>query len=166
MKQLTTFILLLVLGTAAALAQQPCTCGCTDPKPATPAAAQTVAPVTHSAMADDTTTVEVTQSSDQTAQFIGGDAKMFDYVYDHLPYKPWDVPVQGKLVLNVLVTATGDVAPDSVQVLSMPKGLEAKYVNQAIEVVKTLPKFKPGTIGGKPVGTWIEFPIRFPGKSE
>jgi protein TonB len=54
------------------------------------------------------------------------------------------------------VTSKGGV--DKVSIL---KGVDPELNAEAIRVVQTLPAFKPGKQGGKPVPVWYMVPINF-----
>jgi protein TonB len=54
------------------------------------------------------------------------------------------------------VTSKGGV--DKVEIL---KSVDPELDKEAIRVVKTLPAFKPGKQGGKPVPVWYMVPINF-----
>jgi periplasmic protein TonB len=41
------------------------------------------------------------------------------------------------------------------------KGVSTELNEEAMRVVKTLPEFKPGKQGGKPVPVWYMVPITF-----
>jgi protein TonB len=58
--------------------------------------------------------------------------------------------------LSFCVTPVGGV--DQVSVL---KGVDPELDAEVVKVVKTLPKFKPGKQGGKPVPVWYTIPINF-----
>jgi protein TonB len=51
-----------------------------------------------------------------------------------------------------------DGSADRVQIL---KGIDSLLDNEAVRVVKTLPKFKPGKQGGVPVPVWFTLPVVF-----
>jgi protein TonB len=64
--------------------------------------------------------------------------------------------IQGKVYVRFCVTATGTI--DQVSIMrSVDPGLDA----EAIRVVKTFPKFKPGKQSGKPVPVWYNIYINF-----
>lgn len=71
------------------------------------------------------------------------------------PQEARDAEVEGQVVLRVLVDATGKVAQVKLQ-----KGLGYGCDQAAMTHAKTW-RFKPGTIGGRPVERWITVPITF-----
>ena len=90
--------------------------------------------------------------------FPGGEVELYKYISDHIKYPeaPRENNVQGKVIVKFCVTATGNI--NQVSVL---KGVDPELDAEAIRVVKTLPRFKPGKQGGKPVPVWYVMPIKF-----
>jgi TonB family protein len=90
--------------------------------------------------------------------FPGGDAALLTYIGQNTKYpeKAKANKVEGKVIIRFCVTDTGGV--DRITVL---KGVDPELDNEAVRVVKTLPKFKPGKQGGKSVNVWYMVPITF-----
>lgn len=65
-------------------------------------------------------------------------------------------PLPGKVVVKFCVTSKGGV-----DLVSIYKGVDPQLDAEAIRVVKSLPLFKPGKQGGKPVPVWFSVPITF-----
>ncbi len=95
---------------------------------------------------------------EEMPMFPGGISELMKYIYDHVQYPEIakENNIQGRVTLNFCVTATGGV--DRVTVL---KGVDPELDAEAIRVVKSLPPFKPGKQGGKPVPVWFQLPIIF-----
>ena len=95
---------------------------------------------------------------EEMPMFPGGNPEMQRFILDHTVYP--DIArennIQGKVIVKFCVTPTGSV--DKVTVL---KGVDAELDAEAIRVIKTLPSFKPGKQGGKPVPVWYTWPINF-----
>ena len=64
--------------------------------------------------------------------------------------------LQGRVIVRFVVTAEGKAGGASVL-----KGVSPELDNEAIRVVNSLPEFKPGRQGGKPVPVWYMVPITF-----
>lgn len=92
------------------------------------------------------------------ASFPGGEAALLNYVNSHLKYPAIaeEEGIQGKVVLKFVVLENGNVG--QVQVV---QSLESHCDQEAIRVVKSLPRFSPGKQQGKPVKSWFTLPIRF-----
>jgi periplasmic protein TonB len=95
---------------------------------------------------------------EEQPEFPGGYPALFKFIGENLVY-PQEAEVnniQGKVILKFVVNADGSA--DRVQIL---KGIDSLLDNEAIRVVKTLPKFKPGKQGGVPVPVWFTLPVVF-----
>jgi len=95
---------------------------------------------------------------EEMPMFPGGIPELMKFVRDHLQYPEIakENNVQGKVTVQFCVTPTGGV--DRVSIL---RGIDPELDAEAIRVVKTLPAFKPGKQGGKPVPVWFQLPINF-----
>ena len=91
-------------------------------------------------------------------QFSGGDQALLDFVYKNLKYPKSAIKEEkeGKVILRFVVTKTGGV--DKVEIV---KSLQPDCDNEAIRVVKMLPKFIPGKYSGKPMSFWYTLPVTF-----
>lgn len=92
------------------------------------------------------------------ASFPGGEAALVNFVNSHLKYPAiaQEQDIQGKVVLKFVVLKNGSVG--QVQVI---QSLESHCDQEAIRIVKSLPRFIPGKQMGKPVDSWFTLPIRF-----
>lgn len=94
------------------------------------------------------------------AEFTGGMPAMTKYISTNIRY-PQTMKQQGlsgKCYLNFVVQRDGRI--ESVRVLrGVPNCPEAD--NEAVRIVKSMPKWRPGTIDGKPVPTYFNLPISF-----
>ncbi len=90
--------------------------------------------------------------------FPGGDQKLNEWISQHLQYpqNAYDSNIQGRVVVQFLVKEDGSVG-DAKIVKSVFPDLD----EEAVRVVKTLPKFNPAIINGKPVDYWFTMPITF-----
>ena len=90
--------------------------------------------------------------------FPGGDTEIQKYIGDNVVYPEVakENNIQGRVIVKFCVTPTGGV--DQVSIL---KGVDPELDAEVVRVVKTLPKFKPGKQGGKPVPVWYTIPIYF-----
>ena len=95
---------------------------------------------------------------EQMPQFPGGEQELLNYIGKNINYPAisMEMGVQGKVILRFVVTKTGAV--DKVEVL---RPLDAACNNEAIRVVKMLPKFIPGKQNGTNVSVWFTLPITF-----
>lgn len=91
-------------------------------------------------------------------EFPGGNAALLQYVSENLKY-PQDAQdnnIQGKVTLRFVVNPDGSV--DRIEIM---KSVDPLLDNEAIRVVKLLPKFKPGKQNGVAVPVWFTIPVIF-----
>jgi periplasmic protein TonB len=95
---------------------------------------------------------------EEMPMFPGGETALLQYIADHTQYPEVakENNIQGKVIVRFCVTSKGGV--DKVSIL---KGVDPELDKEAIRVVETLPTFKPGKQGGKPVPVWYMVPINF-----
>ena len=95
---------------------------------------------------------------EEMPMFPGGDPALLAYIADHTQYPEVakENNIQGRVIIRFCVTSKGGV--DKVTVL---KSVDPELDKEAIRVVSTLPPFKPGKQGGKPVPVWYMVPITF-----
>lgn len=95
---------------------------------------------------------------EEMPMFPGGDAELLKYIGEHTQYPEIakENNIQGKVIVRFCVTPKGGVSQ-----VSVLKGVDPELDKEAIRVVNTLPPFKPGKQGGKPVPVWYMVPIAF-----
>ncbi len=95
---------------------------------------------------------------EEMPMFPGGTDELMKYLTEHTIYPEVakENNIQGKVIVRFCVTPKGGV--DRVEIL---KPVDPELDKEAIRVVKTLPAFKPGKQGGKPVPVWFMVPINF-----
>ena len=101
-------------------------------------------------------------------QFPGGDIALREYIRDNVVY-PEEAKakkIQGKVFVQFVIGTDGNVEPESVKAI---RSIDQTYRNvdlslldpEAIRVVKSMPKWEPGTQRGKPVHVSFTIPIDF-----
>jgi protein TonB len=95
---------------------------------------------------------------EEMPMFPGGDAELLKYIGENTIYPEVakENNIQGRVIVRFCVTAKGGVSQ-----VSVLKGVDPELDKEAIRVVNTLPPFKPGKQGGKPVPVWYMVPITF-----
>ena len=98
------------------------------------------------------------KSVEQMPQFPGGEVALMKYLSTHINYPPEAAKnkIQGRVILQFVVKTNGCVGEVKV-VRSVDQDLD----NEAIRVVKSLPKFSPGRQNGKAVNVWYTLPVSF-----
>ena len=99
---------------------------------------------------------EIFKSVEQMPQFPGGDAALMEYIESHIQWPPMAACAQGRVIVQFVVDKTGEIGEVKV-VRSVDKDLD----EEAIRIVKTLPKFIPGRQNGQNVAVWYTLPITF-----
>jgi len=95
---------------------------------------------------------------EEMPMFPGGDVELLKFIAEHTQYP--DVAkennIQGRVIVRFCVTSKG-----AVNQVSVLKGVDPELDAEAVRVVNSLPTFKPGKQGGKPVPVWYMVPITF-----
>jgi len=95
---------------------------------------------------------------EEMPMFPGGDKELLKFIGANTNY-PEDAKqqnIQGRVIIRFCVTAKGGISQ-----VSVLKGVSPELDAEGIRVVNTLPEFKPGKQGGKPVPVWYMVPITF-----
>lgn len=97
---------------------------------------------------------------DEPAQFKGGLKKARKYLSKNIKYPPSAIKngKEGKCYLKFIVTDEGYIS--NVKVV---RGVQdcPECDAEAIRVVKSMPRWKPGKINGKPINSSFTLPIEF-----
>jgi len=95
---------------------------------------------------------------EEMPMFPGGDVELLKYIGENTnyPQAAKETNAQGRVIVRFCVTAKGGVSQASIL-----KGVSPELDQEALRVVATLPTFKPGKQGGKPVPVWYMVPITF-----
>jgi len=95
---------------------------------------------------------------EEMPMFPGGDAALLKYIGENTQYPEIakENNIQGRVIVRFCVTSKGGVSQ-----VSILKGVDPELDQEAIRVVNSLPAFKPGKQGGKPVPVWYMVPITF-----
>jgi len=113
-------------------------------------------------LADNTTTSTsgrtVYRSVEQMPQFPGGEAGIMKFLRQNIiyPKQAADNNVQGRVVVQFVVQADGSIGE-----VKVVRSIDQELDNEAVRVIKTLPRFTPGREGGKPVDVWYTLPVQF-----
>ena len=91
-------------------------------------------------------------------QYPGGHEKMIDYLFveTNYPGEAYEKKETGEVLVGFTVKADGYIS--MAQVL---KGVSPSLDAEAVRVVKSMPKWIPGTRNGRPVRAELSIPINF-----
>jgi periplasmic protein TonB len=97
-------------------------------------------------------------SVEEKPEYPGGATALFRYISENLNYpaEAQRYNIQGRVTLQFVVNPDGSVG--KIEIL---RSIDPLLDEEAIRVVKTLPKFKPGKQGGVPVKVWFSLPVLF-----
>ena len=101
---------------------------------------------------------EIFQIVEEMPQYLGGDAKLLEYVAKNVKYPQIarESGIQGRVFVNFVVEPDGSVS--NVKVL---RGIGGGCDEEAVRVVKSMPKWKPGKQRGKAVRVSYNLPVNF-----
>ncbi|MDF1549260.1 MAG: TonB family protein, partial [Bacteroidales bacterium] len=91
-------------------------------------------------------------------EFPGGELNLRKYIAANVTYPEIarEYCIEGKVYVRFVVTEKGEV-----EKVSMARGVDPILDNEAMRVVRSLPKWKPGQQRGKSVAVWYTVPISF-----
>ena len=91
-------------------------------------------------------------------EFPGGQGKMLEFISQNIKYPPMarESGIQGRVFVNFVVEPDGSVS--NVTVL---RGIGGGCDEEAVRVVKTMPRWTPGRQRGKAVRVSFNLPVRF-----
>ncbi|MDD4921984.1 MAG: TonB family protein [Bacteroidales bacterium] len=96
--------------------------------------------------------------AEQIPQFPGGDIKLFAFIRENLRYPNSAVEnkIEGRVTIRFVVSETGEIT--NVEVL---RSLDPACDNEAMRVIKLMPKWTPGKENGEDVPVYFTLPILF-----
>ena len=91
-------------------------------------------------------------------EFPGGDAGLMKYIQNNVKYPPIakEYNITGKVFVSFIVDKSGSVSD-----VKIARGVDKSLDAEALRVVKSLPKYKPGKQRGKAVRVMFTIPINF-----
>ncbi|MCM1297072.1 MAG: M56 family metallopeptidase [Muribaculaceae bacterium] len=95
---------------------------------------------------------------DKTPEYPGGMDAMMKYLASNIRYpeEAQKKDIQGRVIVKFIVTEDGSVVDPSIV-----RGVDQSLDQEAIRVVKAMPKWTPGTVNGKPVSCYFTLPVNF-----
>jgi Ca-activated chloride channel family protein len=107
---------------------------------------------------EDSSEDQVFMTVETMPQFPGGDAAVLEYIKNNLiyPKTAGENGIQGRVVVSFYVETDGSISEVTV-IRSVDPELDA----EAIRLIKSMPKWTPGTQRGKPVRVKYTIPVAF-----
>ena len=104
---------------------------------------------------DDT---EIFTIVEEPAEFPGGDAALLRYISSNIKYPAiaQENGITGRVNIRFVVEPTGDVSN-----VTVVRGVDPSLDREAVRVVQSLPKFKPGKQRNRAVRVYYSVPITF-----
>lgn len=105
-----------------------------------------------------TTEDDALKKIDKQPEFPGGAAAIFAFISKNLKYplKAQILKLQGKVYVGLTVKTDG-----SVDNVSAMRGIGSGCDEEAVRVVRLMPKWKPAVTSGKPVEVSLVIPVKF-----
>ena len=99
---------------------------------------------------------EIFTAVEQGPEFVGGQAKMYQYLGENIKYPAaaQRANISGRVFVKFVVEDDGSIGEVNVM-----KGIGFGCDEEAIRVVKSMPKWKPGVQNGKNVRVYYNMPI-------
>ena len=91
-------------------------------------------------------------------EFPGGQTEMFKFIKENMKYPPIAIEngIQGRVFCEFVVEKDGSLSN-----VKITRGRDPVLDQEAVRVLQTLPKFKPGEVSGKPVRVLYSVPVLF-----
>ncbi|MBQ2386318.1 MAG: energy transducer TonB [Bacteroidales bacterium] len=95
---------------------------------------------------------------EEQAEFPGGMEAMYAYIVKNLKYPEAakEKGIEGRVFVSFIIEKDGSIS--NVKIL---RGIGGGCEEAAVEMIKNMPKWKPGTQRGKPVRVQFNLPIKF-----
>jgi len=95
---------------------------------------------------------------EEMPEFPGGDAALLEFISKNTIYPDEAIKnnIQGRVILKFVVNSDG-----SVGTIELLRSVDPLLDQEAIRVVGTIPKFRPGKQGGVSVPVWYSVPVLF-----
>lgn len=93
------------------------------------------------------------------AMFPGGVDSLKKFLIENVKLSPRCIEVQGVVILEFVVETDGSIT--SINVLSNYCGGCQEYVNDAVRLVKAMPKWDPAQDDGQPCRSYYQLPITY-----
>lgn len=106
------------------------------------------------------TQLEIFSDPEEPAGFPGGNEAMKKFIYDNIVYPQVAIEqnLQGKCYVQFIVNVDGSIS--NVRIM---RGVTdcPECDKEAMRVIKSMPKWNPGKLNGKPVDSYYNLPIVF-----
>ncbi|WP_131458208.1 TonB family protein [Jiulongibacter sediminis] len=103
-------------------------------------------------------TEQIFTAVEKQPQFPGGNAEMYRFINQHLNYPPEAkaAKIEGRVFVKFVVQKDGSISQTEIM-----KGLGHGYDEEALRIIKLMPKWKAGTQNGRTVNVWYTLAFSF-----
>jgi periplasmic protein TonB len=107
---------------------------------------------------EETAEEEIFVFVEDQAGYVGGEEARMKYLQENIKYPEMakESGIQGTVYLKFVIEKDGSVSNVSVQ-----RGIGGGCDEEAVRVVKKMPKWQPAKQRGRPVRVWFNMPIKF-----
>ncbi len=104
------------------------------------------------------TEVEIVEFADEMPYFPGGDDELMNFLSKNLKYPELAkrAGITGKVIIDFVIEIDGKISD-----IKVVKGIGYGCDDEAVRVVKLMPKWIPAKINGKPIRFKLTLPIVF-----
>ena len=88
--------------------------------------------------------------------FPGGQEAMLQFLKENLLWPDVEADVQGRVIVTFVVETDGSLTD-----LKVVRGLDPAFDKEALRIVKSMPKWIPGTQNGQPIRVRYSVPVTF-----
>lgn len=88
--------------------------------------------------------------------FPGGQEAMLQFLKENLQWPDVEADVQGRVIVTFVVETDGSLTD-----LKVVRGLDPAFDKEALRIVKSMPKWIPGTQNGQPIRVRYSVPVTF-----
>ncbi len=104
----------------------------------------------------DAATLPVLEYADTPPEYVGGDIALYTFLYQRLKFPPNAVMKECTVYVGFVINENGKLSD-----IAIKKGFSSDYNEEAVRVIKSMPKWKPGKQDGKPRKVSWVIPVRF-----
>lgn len=92
------------------------------------------------------------------ASYPGGDDALYKWLYDHIKYptRALDQSIQGRVMVKFVVEKDGSIGRAEIT-----RSPDEDLSNEALRVIKMMPKWKPARQGTRTVRSYFNLPVMF-----
>lgn len=90
--------------------------------------------------------------------FPGGEEAMLSYLSENIQYPAYAAEngIEGVVTVEFMVNADGSIGETKVV-----RMVDPELEDEAVRVIKSMPRWNPATVDGQPVAAWFRLPVKF-----